>query len=184
MESVLAERELSYEELLHIVQLVESSSQFSRFYLKYGDTELDLRKQGAAAPDEARDAAPPASGGGASVARAGAAVAGALRPGAPGAAGSPPPAEPARGREAEVAGAVVVKSPMVGTFYRAPEPGGAAFAEVGRRVAADSTVCIIEVMKLMNSIAAGSAGVITQILVDDGEAVEFGQPLIVIDPHA
>ena len=73
---------------------------------------------------------------------------------------------------------------MVGMFYRAPEPGATPFVKVGQRIAADATVCIIEVMKLMNSIRAGSSGVVTHVLVTDGEAVEFGQSLVVIDPGA
>ena len=73
---------------------------------------------------------------------------------------------------------------MVGIFYCAPEPGATPFVKVGQRAAADTTVCIIEVMKLMNSIQAGSSGLVTHILVKDGEAVEFGQALVVIDPSA
>lgn len=79
-------------------------------------------------------------------------------------------------------GAVVVRSPMVGTFYRAPEPGAKPFVEVGAAVVPDTTVCIIEVMKLMNSIPAQCHGTVTGILVADGEAVEYGQPLIAINP--
>lgn len=72
---------------------------------------------------------------------------------------------------------------MVGIFYCAPEPGATPFVNVGQRATADMTVCIIEVMKLMNSIQAGSSGVVTHVLVKDGEAVEFGQALLVIDPN-
>ena len=79
---------------------------------------------------------------------------------------------------------MLVKSPMVGTFYRAPEPGAHPFAEVGARVTAESIVGIVEVMKLMNSIPAGQAGVVTHILVNDGEPVEYGQVLLVIDGAA
>ncbi|BCQ28405.1 hypothetical protein NK8_65940 (plasmid) [Caballeronia sp. NK8] len=73
---------------------------------------------------------------------------------------------------------------MVGTFYRSPEPGAKAFVEVADAVEAESTVCIIEVMKLMNSIAAGAGGVVTHVLVEDGDPVEYGQPLIVIAPKS
>jgi acetyl-CoA carboxylase biotin carboxyl carrier protein len=79
---------------------------------------------------------------------------------------------------------VVVRAPMVGTFYRAPEPGAAPFVEAGQHVTADTTVCIIEVMKLMNSIPAGCTGVVTHVLVKDAEPVEYGQPLIAIRPDA
>jgi acetyl-CoA carboxylase biotin carboxyl carrier protein len=75
----------------------------------------------------------------------------------------------------------VVKSPMVGTFYRAASPGAKPFVEVGDTVAQGDALCIIEAMKLMNEIEADAAGTIKAILVDNGQAVEFGQPLFVID---
>lgn len=74
----------------------------------------------------------------------------------------------------------IVKSPMVGTFYRSSAPGSAPFVEVGAAVKLGDTVCIIEAMKLLNEIDADAAGVITQILVENGQPVEFGQPLFVI----
>ena len=77
----------------------------------------------------------------------------------------------------------VVKSPIVGTFYRAPEPGAPPFVDIGNEVDPDTVVCIIEVMKLMNSIPAGAKGVVSQILVTDGEPVEYGQVLMVIEPR-
>jgi acetyl-CoA carboxylase biotin carboxyl carrier protein len=79
--------------------------------------------------------------------------------------------------------ASLVKSPMVGTFYRAPEPGAPPFIDIGHEVTADTIVCIIEVMKLMNSIPAGASGVVTQIPVADGEPVEYGQVLMTIEPR-
>jgi len=75
-----------------------------------------------------------------------------------------------------------VKSPMVGTFYRSASPGAAAFVEIGDTVAQGDTLCIVEAMKLMNEIEADAAGTIKAILVENGQAVEFGQPLFVIDP--
>ena len=74
-----------------------------------------------------------------------------------------------------------VKSPMVGTFYRSATPGGKAFAEVGQKVNVGDTLCIIEAMKLMNEIESDRAGVIKAILVENGEPVEFGEPLFVIE---
>lgn len=74
----------------------------------------------------------------------------------------------------------IVKSPMVGTFYRSSAPGAPAFAEVGKEVKEGETICIIEAMKLLNEIDADKAGVIKQILVENGQPVEFGQPLFVI----
>ncbi|MES2116771.1 MAG: acetyl-CoA carboxylase biotin carboxyl carrier protein [Pseudomonadota bacterium] len=74
----------------------------------------------------------------------------------------------------------VVKSPMVGTFYRSSAPGSPAFVEVGSTVKEGDTLCIIEAMKLLNEIDADKSGTITQILVENGQPVEFGQPLFVI----
>jgi acetyl-CoA carboxylase biotin carboxyl carrier protein len=74
----------------------------------------------------------------------------------------------------------VVKSPMVGTFYRAASPGAKPFVEVGDTVEVGDALCIIEAMKLMNEIESDRAGVVKQILVENGQAVEFGQPLVVI----
>ncbi len=75
----------------------------------------------------------------------------------------------------------VVKSPMVGTFYRASSPGGKPFVEIGQQVKAGDAICIVEAMKILNEIEADNAGTITQILVENGEAVEYGQPLFVIE---
>jgi acetyl-CoA carboxylase biotin carboxyl carrier protein len=75
----------------------------------------------------------------------------------------------------------VVKSPMVGTFYRAASPGGKPLVEVGTVVKAGEPVCIIEAMKIMNEIEADVGGAITKALVENGQPVEFGQPLFVID---
>ncbi len=73
-----------------------------------------------------------------------------------------------------------VKSPMVGTFYRSPSPDAKPFVEVGDTVAVGDTLCIIEAMKLLNEIEADKAGVIKKILVDNGQAVEYGEPLFII----
>ncbi len=75
-----------------------------------------------------------------------------------------------------------ISSPMVGTFYRAPAPGEPSFVEVGDRVRVGQTVCIIEAMKLMNEIEAEVSGQITEILVQNGEPIEYGQPLMRINP--
>ena len=73
-----------------------------------------------------------------------------------------------------------VKSPMVGTFYASPAPGSPAFVSVGQTVAAGDVICIIEAMKMMNQIEADKAGTIDAILIEDGEAVEFDQPIVTI----
>ncbi|MCI1190735.1 acetyl-CoA carboxylase biotin carboxyl carrier protein [Calidifontimicrobium sp. SYSU G02091] len=75
----------------------------------------------------------------------------------------------------------VVKSPMVGTFYRASSPGAKPMVEVGQEVTEGQPLCIIEAMKIMNEIEADKAGTVTRILVENGQAVEFGQPLFVIE---
>ena len=77
-------------------------------------------------------------------------------------------------------GEVAIRAPMLGTFYRSPAPGEPPFVEVGKRVRADDTVCLIEVMKLFSSIKAGVDGVVDRILVENGSMVEFNQMLIVI----
>ena len=74
-----------------------------------------------------------------------------------------------------------VLSPMVGTFYRAPSPDAKSFIEVGQSVSAGETLCIVEAMKMMNQIEADKSGVVTAILVEDGQPVEFDQPLVVIE---
>jgi acetyl-CoA carboxylase biotin carboxyl carrier protein len=75
----------------------------------------------------------------------------------------------------------VVKSPMVGTFYRSASPGSASFVEVGQQVSNGQTICIIEAMKILNQIEADKSGKIKQILVENGHPVEYGQPLFVIE---
>jgi acetyl-CoA carboxylase biotin carboxyl carrier protein len=75
----------------------------------------------------------------------------------------------------------IVKAPMVGTFYRASSPGAAALVETGKKVGIGDVLCIIEAMKLMNEIESEYEGVVKQILVDNGEPVEYGQPLFVIE---
>ncbi len=96
------------------------------------------------------------------------------------AAAVPAAAEPAAAATPAVPEGHVVKAPMVGTFYRAPNPGASPFAEVGQAVKEGEPLCIIEAMKLLNEIEADKSGVIKQILVENGEPVEYGQPLFVI----
>jgi acetyl-CoA carboxylase biotin carboxyl carrier protein len=76
----------------------------------------------------------------------------------------------------------VVKSPMVGTFYRSPSPGAPAFVELGQSIESGATLCIIEAMKLLNEIESDASGVVKSILVESGQPVEYGQPLFVIAP--
>ena len=90
------------------------------------------------------------------------------------------PGPAAAAAPAEITGHLV-KSPMVGTFYRSPSPGAKAFVEVGDTVKSGDTICIIEAMKLLNEIEADKDGVIKAILVDNGQPVEYGEPLVLID---
>jgi acetyl-CoA carboxylase biotin carboxyl carrier protein len=74
-----------------------------------------------------------------------------------------------------------LKSPMVGTFYRSPSPGSSSFVEIGQTVTKGQTLCIIEAMKLLNEIESDAAGVVKAILVENGQPVEYGQPLFIIE---
>jgi len=147
---------LTYEDVLRIVELVKTT-RFSEFRLKVGEIEVHLKRKNGVGGDPLLHAPV----------------------GSP--ADAAAPARPAAERSFP-AGAVLVRSPMVGTFYRAPAPGAEPFVEVGKHVDADSTVCIIEVMKLMNSIPAEARGVVTEILVPNGARVEPGDVLVVIEP--
>ncbi|HEY7364518.1 MAG TPA: acetyl-CoA carboxylase biotin carboxyl carrier protein [Methylomirabilota bacterium] len=161
--------DLSYDDVQKILKIIDGSS-VEELHLEIGDLKLVVRKRGGTAeatefrpatttpsPAPRFQAAPP--------------------PGQPAAA---PPAPPSP-RRPRVAG-VEVKAPMVGTFYRSPAPGAPPFVEVGSVIDADATVCIVEVMKLMNSIRAGCRGRVAEICADNGTLVEFGQVLLVIEP--
>lgn len=169
----MSHENLTYDDLLRIVELIKTSEQFSEFRLKVGDIEIELRRHGAAGlPGPFAATVPPAS-----------AVAASAQ--APGSA-SPSPAVgsvPLGDTPAWPAGSIVIRAPIIGTFYRAPEPAARPFVEVGQSVDVDTIVCIIEVMKLMNSIPAQTRGTVVQILVADAAPVETGQPLIVLRPE-
>lgn len=162
----MAHEHLTYDDLLRIVELIKSTEHFSEFRLKVGEIEVELRRR--RATGTSMPVSPAASS------RSESSVADPAER-APLAL----PAAPATSPE----GSVVIRSPMVGTFYRAPAPGAPPFIEVGQTVKPDATVCIIEVMKLMNSITADVHGTVAQILVGDAAQVEAGQPLIVLRPN-
>lgn len=165
--------ELRYEDVLEIVRLFDGSRDLSELHLRLGDTELTLRKQAAEGPALAKHSAtgilqtPPA-----------APSASVTKHAAPRAVETIPAQEPL----IAASNAVSVKSPTVGTFYCAPEPSATPFVTVGQHVTPDTTVCIIEVMKVMNAIPANCSGTVSQILVKDNDSVEFGQTLIFIEP--
>jgi len=108
-------------------------------------------------------------------------------PAAPMMAAAPAPAAGAAPATTPAAPAVppetghVIRSPMVGTFYRASSPGGKPLVEIGQAVKEGDPICIIEAMKIMNEIDADTAGTVTKILVENGQAIEFDQPLVVIE---
>jgi len=95
---------------------------------------------------------------------------------------APPSAEASESEVADESHLAVVTSPMVGTFYRAPSPGAPPFVEPGDRVSVGQTLCILEAMKLMNELQCETAGVIRKICVENGQPVEFGQKLFLIEP--
>jgi acetyl-CoA carboxylase biotin carboxyl carrier protein len=142
-----------------LIELVESSG-VAELEIQEGEERVRITR--AFAPSAATASAPsPAAAAGA----------------APSAVVPVPAAAPAPPAEPE---GHVVKSPMVGTFYRAATPGAKAFVEVGDSVQVGDTLCIIEAMKLMNEIEADKAGVVKQVLAENGQPVEFGQPLVII----
>ena len=163
----MSDTKLTRADVEAILELVEAAEHLGDFHLKYGDLELRVsRNASAGAPSDSTSSAASA--------------------GTPTAA-IPKPAQdvPPSRKQAPApvpAGMATVRAPMVGTFYRAPSPGAAPFVEVGDRVQPDSVVCIIEVMKLMNTIHAEAAGIIREIRVENSQPVEFGQVLLVIDP--
>jgi acetyl-CoA carboxylase biotin carboxyl carrier protein len=141
-----------------LIELVEGSG-IAELEISEGEERVRITRTVPAAPQQIYAPAPQP-----------AAVAAAPQPAAPA-------AEPAKPAAPE---GHVVKSPMVGTFYRSASPGSKAFVDVGQSVNSGDTLCIIEAMKLLNEIEADQAGVIKAILVENGQPVEFGQPLFVI----
>jgi acetyl-CoA carboxylase biotin carboxyl carrier protein len=161
---------LTFEQIKELVELVA----------RRGLGGLELERSGFRLKIDGvrEEAAPPA-----------AATAAPAAPSAPAAAPSPPAAVPAPATgiaeetagEAPAEGDHVIESPIVGTFYRAPSPDADPFVEVGGRVRKGQVLCIIEAMKIMNEIDADADGVVTRVFPKSGQAVEFGEPLFVLD---
>ncbi|EOV4650098.1 acetyl-CoA carboxylase biotin carboxyl carrier protein [Vibrio parahaemolyticus] len=144
-----------------LIELVEESG-IAELEISEGEESVRISRHGTAAPAPVHYAA------------------------APVAAPAPLAAPVAEAPAAEAPAAAVpaghqVLSPMVGTFYRSPSPDAKSFVEVGQKVNAGDTLCIVEAMKMMNQIEADKSGVVTAILVEDGQPVEFDQPLVVIE---
>ena len=178
----MTQQNLTYDEIVSLIQAFEASSEFNRFHLRYLDLELVLEKKGAlplAAPS-------PWSGGArdntSHVQREEKREEHREEVQEPSHTSSAPSASKAPSMVSAHEGLLQVTSPMVGTFYAAPEPGAAAFVALGQRVQEDTQVCIIEVMKLMSSIEAGVKGTIADVAVKNNEPVEFGQVLFWIRP--
>jgi acetyl-CoA carboxylase biotin carboxyl carrier protein len=144
--------------LKKLIDLVQESG-IAELEITEGEEKVRIVKGGAVSLSGAAPAAAPA----------------APPPAAPAAA----PAAPASGPEAGQDGHVV-KAPMVGTFYRSPSPDAKPFVEVGHTIKEGQTICIIEAMKLMNEIEADASGVVKAILVENGQPVEYGQPLFIL----
>jgi acetyl-CoA carboxylase biotin carboxyl carrier protein len=154
---------LTFEDVQEILRLLEQSS-FDELQLDIGSLRLRLRRGGAGlSPVPAWESAPE---GQPSI----------LLP------ATLKPLEPSSSPPTQASGLVEVRAPMLGTFYRAPRPGDAPFVDVGTKVDTHMTVGIIEVMKLMNAVAAGVEGEIREICVQNGELVEFDQVLMRVSP--
>ena len=149
-------QELTHEDVQRILKIIDEAKHLEELDLVYGDFRLHIRRN--------------ASG---------------ERP-IPSSVDSPAPSAPAAAAKPSVqpvpAGMVAIRAPMLGTFYRSPAPGEKPFVEAGQQVKADDTVCLIEVMKLFNSIRAGVNGKIAEIRTDNAALVEYDEVLIVIEP--
>ena len=159
----------SWQDLLDLVAQLNESN-FESAAVSYGNISVTLSNSdtfvgGAAAPFAPAPAV--------------AAPVGAIPASAPAA-----PATPATPVAPAAPAGETIDAPMIGVFYRRPAPGADVFAQPGDRVEADTTIGIIEIMKLMNPIAAGKAGVLGEFLAQDAQAVEFGTPLVIIDTNA
>jgi acetyl-CoA carboxylase biotin carboxyl carrier protein len=165
--------DLSKDDVFKIIKIIEESG-YDDVRLEVGDFKVHVQKQVSGAyvaePVTGARAAPPQTAGEPAL----------KRPAPPSAAAAPATAR-APG-ESVPEGAIVVRAPMLGTFYRSPAPGEKPFVEVGSTVAAEDTICLVEVMKLFNSIKAGTAGTVVKILAENATLVEHGQPLVVIMP--
>ena len=166
----------NFNELKSLLDWVNQSGDIEELSIKYGDIELALSKTpGGLSHLKAAPAPAPAAPEAAPAAPAAPAVEDAPAPKAP----EPAPAPAASEAPAD---GVEITAPMVGTYYAAPKPGADPFVKVGDEVEVGQVLCIVEVMKLMNNIEAKVAGTVKQILVENEEAVEHGQTIMIIEP--
>jgi acetyl-CoA carboxylase biotin carboxyl carrier protein len=148
------------QEIEELIRLVEGS-QINELEVSHGRSRIRISKGGTAVPPAASATPGPAS----------------FRPERPAEDGD----EESAGDEKLASNLKQIKSPMVGTFYRAPAPGSEPFVDVGQPVTAGQTVCIVEAMKLMNEIGSDFSGVIRRVLTESGQPVEYGQPLFLVE---
>jgi acetyl-CoA carboxylase biotin carboxyl carrier protein len=158
---------LSDDDVREILRIIDES-QLDELRIDMPDFRLHVRRGGA--PPPAAETPPPERRG---------------EP-APAAPAAPPaaPPEPAARTTASANGAATIDAPMLGTFYRASAPGEQPFVDVGSKVDADTVVCLIEVMKMMNSVKAGVAGTVVEVCAANADLVEYGEPLFRVDPGA
>jgi len=169
---------LTYADLIQIVELLRQSEQFSSFRLKTQELELEVLREGATIPDtrSPRQPAPP---------QPTAPLSDLTAPTAPTAPTTAAPTAATAEQPltaATVSGWRAITSPMVGTFYAGPGPGAAPFVQPGQTVRAGDVLCIIEVMKLMNTLHAEFDGTVREIAVRDAQVVEYGQLLMQVEP--
>lgn len=162
--------DLTHRDVREILEIIDGAEHLNEIELVMGGFRLHIVRHGAGATSLAPAIAAAVSSPTASPARAATAAAPA------------PPSSRAPPDGVVPDGIVAIRAPMLGTFYRAPAPNERSFVEVGQRVQADDTVCMIEVMKLFNSIRAGVAGTIVKICADNAQMVEFDQVLIHVKP--
>jgi acetyl-CoA carboxylase biotin carboxyl carrier protein len=162
--------ELSEDDVLHILKLIDESK-FDYFQLEVGELKITVSKGD---PIPLPGAAPQTV----AVNAASSPVAAAARP----AAAPAPAAQAAKPAAAIPEGMAAITAPLLGTFYVAPEPGAPPFVKVGQQITEDTTVGLIEVMKVFNSVRATVKGTIVEVVAQNGQFVEFGQPLFIVKP--
>jgi acetyl-CoA carboxylase biotin carboxyl carrier protein len=170
-------KELSFSDLKEIASILRDADNLSEFSMKFENLEISLTRSIQFAGDQGQKACDESS----VVAVGNTATEKLKTSSVP--IGKPVGQVTTHSAVPMVEGAHVVRSPMVGTFYRSPEPGAKPFVEIGSHVKKGDVICLIEVMKLINSIVAEGDGEIVEIFVDNGGVVEFGQPLITIRLH-
>ncbi|MBK6715720.1 MAG: acetyl-CoA carboxylase biotin carboxyl carrier protein [Burkholderiales bacterium] len=162
---------ISHDDVERIIRLLEAS-QFDELHLELEGLKLDLRRRGAAPAAPRVSTAPPAPVPTAASSSAAASPSSAVQQ-----------AAPSSTLVAVNTGLVDIKAPMLGTLYLAPKPGAEPFVRVGSQVEPDSVIGIVEVMKLMNSVAAGVSGEVVEVVAPDSQLVEFDQVLIRVRPR-